>query len=843
MKKIAAAIVAHVDAGKTTLAEALLFESGIIRSKGRVDHKDAFLDSDAIERERGITIYSSGAVFDVGDTRVTLIDTPGHVDFSSETERVLFAADILIFVISSADGVEAHTRTLWELSRVHRLPVFVFVTKCDLDRKSRTDMMSELCRELGNCVDMERYNGIYTNAEKIAESSETLLEEYLSAGIISTPSLRKAVSQRELFPVFFGSGLKGDGVADFLCALDELTPEIEYSDDFSARVFKISRDKNERLTHMKITGGTLRVKDVVGDEKVNQIRFYNGAKYRTENEATCGDVVAVTGLDSTYAGEALGAEASHASALLEPVMKYRLVLPVDVAPETFLPKIRALGEEEPSLRVEWNQGDKSIYVSLMGKVQSEILKRVISERYGVDITFDSGSVIYKETIAERVCGAGHFEPLRHFAEVHLTIEPLPRGAGVVLGSDCPESELEGRWQRLIMTHLAEKRHLGVLTGSELTDVRITLTAGRAHLKHTEGGDFRQATYRAVRQGLMKANSILLEPFYSFVMELPGADVGRAITDIRLMGGEFKTTAENGVTTTLTGRAPAKELGVYMATLSSYTGGRGRLTLSPGGYGECTNAEEVIKTFAYDPEADLANSPDSVFCSHGAGKVVKWSEADKYMHIEAKGERKEREASHRNVTIDEKELEALMMKEFGPIKRRTYTEPKTVEADKEHHRVLGVKTSLLIIDGYNVIYAWDDLRCLAEAGDLEGARERLLSIVANYSAFTKCRAVVVFDAYRVAGGVGEKLDYHGVKVVYTKENETGDAYIERLVYNLGKNEEVRVVTSDWLIQLTALRTGILRLSSAEFEREIEDVDRKIGEMIRIHTDDFGASDEA
>lgn len=842
VKKITAGVIAHVDAGKTTLAEALLFETGAIRTKGRVDHGDTLFDNDAIERERGITIYSSGASFVTGNTCVTLLDTPGHVDFSSEAERVFSAVDIAIVVISSSDGVQAHTRTLWSLAKNYHLPVYFFVTKCDRELRGREDILSELSREFGNCVDLRYENGNYANAEKIAECSEKLLDEYIETGTLSKSSIAAAIAARELFPVFFGSGLKGDGVAAFAAALDELTVEPERTESFGAKVFKISRDKGERLTHIKLTGGELHVKDIVkiGDteEKINQIRFYSGSKFNTADSASAGDVCAVTGLAASYAGQTLGDALPDSGSVLEPVMRYRLVLPQDVAPLTFLPKLKLLEEEDPNLRVEWDGNTSSITVSLMGLVQAQILKRVISERFGTEVSFDSGAVIYKETVASRVEGVGHYEPLRHYAEVHLSIEPAPRGAGIIIGSDCSEDVLEGRWQRLIMTHLYEKKHLGVLTGSELTDVRITLIAGRAHLKHTEGGDFRQATYRAVRQGLMKAKSILLEPFYSYVMEVPTSDIGRAITDIRLMGGNFKTNAENGGMTVLTGSAPVKAMDGYMAVLTSYTGGRGKLSLSPGGYGECAGAEKVIEAFDYDPEGDLANSPDSVFCAHGAGFVVKWNDVENYMHLDrpedAAGRAKER---RRNLSIDEEELEALMLKEFGPIKRPSYSEPRVVEA-KAGHRVNGVKTSFLIIDGYNVIFAWDDLRQIAESGDLEGARERLLSIVANYSAFTACRTAVVFDAYRVPGGEGEKYDFHGVSVVFTKENETGDAYIERFVYNVGKNEQVRVVTSDWLIQLTALRSGVLRLSSAEFEREIAATDEKIGELIRAHMDDFG-----
>lgn len=846
MKKITAGVVAHVDAGKTTLSESLLFKFGVTRNLGRVDRGDTALDTSPVERERGITVYSSGASFEVDGVRITLLDTPGHVDFSSEAERVFSVADILILVVSSSDGVQSHTRTLWDLAASYDLPVFIFVTKCDLERRTKADLLCELRRELGNCVDMETADGSYVNAEAIAESTEELLDRFASDGALPDELITDAVRRRALFPTYFGSGLKGDGVAEFARDVARLSPTPDYGEAFGARVYKITREKGERLTHLKITGGTLRVKDPVktgdGEEKVNSIRFYTGEKYRTAEEASSGDVCAVSGLSDTFAGQTLGEEAVRREAVLEPVMRYRLVLPSDVAPQTFFPKIKALAEEDPSLKAEWDGETSSIHVSLMGTVRAEILKREISDRFGVDVSFDSGAVIYKETIEGRVEGVGHYEPLRHYAEVHLMIESAPRGTGVVIGSDLSGDELETRWQRLIMTHLSERVFRGVLTGSELTDVRITLVAGRAHLKHTEGGDFRQATYRAVRQGLMKAKSVLLEPYYNFVMELPTENIGRAITDVRLMGGTIKTNVENNGAVTLTGNAPVKEMDGYMAILASYSAGRGKLSLSHGGYGECADSDKIIKAFAYDAESDLADSPDSVFCAHGAGFVVKWNEVEKYMHVERKlGAGEKAAARRRNFNIDEKELEELMLREFGPIKRRTYTEPKRVEADA-HHRIDGVKTDVLIIDGYNVIFALGEYREAADAGDLEGARRRLVSDVANYAAFTGCRAVVVFDAYRVPGGDGEKFDHNGVAVVFTKENETGDAYIERFVYRVGRNEQVRVVTSDWLIQLTALRTGVMRLSSAEFGRELERTNGRIAELIDENSDLYENKDQ-
>ena len=833
MKQIVIGILAHVDAGKTTLAEALLYNAGVIRKQGRVDRKDSALDTHELERERGITIFAGEASFKLGENEITLLDTPGHVDFSAETERMLQIVDYAVVVISATDGVQAHTRTVWKLLESYGIPVFVFVTKCDLERRTRENIAGELEKEFGAVVDFSLKEGIYTHAENIATCTDELLEEYLSDGKLSTDALARAVKSRRLFPCFFGSGLKNEGVEDFARAVEELTLDREYPTQFGAKVYKISRNKNDRLTKLRVTGGTLRVRDGISysgvAEKVNQIRIYSGSKYVTVDEAPSGTVCTVTGLTKTQSGQGLGIEKESAPPVLEPVISYRIVLPETVDARLMIPKFKSLEEEDPQLRIKWDERLGEFKCELMGTVQAEILKSIVSERFGVNIEIDSGRVIYKETLTNTVEGVGHYEPLRHYAEVHLLIEPIARGIGVVFDSTCSENALDQNFQRLVLTHLAEKTHLGVLTGSPITDVKITLVSGRAHIKHTEGGDFRQATYRAVRQGLMQADSVLLEPYYNFRLEIPANQIGRATGDIKLMGGKCEENESDGEVAVIRGKAPVVTMGTYMSEVASYTAGTGRLSLELGGYDVCHDAAEVIKTIAYNPEHDLENTPDSVFCAHGAGFTVKWDKVPEYMHIESCFAKKERSERHRHISIDEKELEEIMLREFGPIKRRVYSEPVRVDAADRIKNIAKVKTSCIIVDGYNVIFSWDSLRETAE-NDLESARDRLCHILSNYSSFTGIRVVLVFDAYRVAGQNGEKLNFHGVDVVYTKENETGDAYIEKLINGIGKNEQVRVVTSDWLIQLSAVRGGILRMSSAEFEKEIDRVDEQIARMI-------------
>ena len=834
MKKIAIGILAHVDAGKTTLAEAVLYNAGVIRNRGKIEHKDTCLDTHLLEKERGITIFAGEASFMSGDTEITLIDTPGHVDFSAETERVLSVIDYAVLVISSTDGVQSHTRTVWKLLAEDGIPTFIFVTKCDLERRDKEDILKELEENFGQTADFSEDRKA-SSAEKIAMGDEALLEEYLSDGEFKTDTLIKAIKSRKLFPCFFGSGLKNTGVKEFCDAIDKYTSAKDFASSFGAKVYKITYDKNERLTRLRVTGGTLKVKDSIEysgiTEKINQIRVYTGAKFVTVPEAPAGTVCAVTGLTETVSGQGLGAEAESRTSVLEPVMRYRILLPDGIDPIVMLPKFRNLEEEEPKLHIGYNEQLGEFHCALMGTIQAEIFKNIVFERFGVQIEITEGRVIYKETVSNTVEGVGHYEPLRHYAEVHLLIEPAKRGSGISVDTKCSDNRLEKNWQNLILTHLKEKTHLGVLTGSPLTDVKISVVGGKAHLKHTEGGDFRQATYRAVRQGLMQAQSVLLEPYYNFRLEIPVKQTGRAINDIRLMGGIFDSPVNDGEISILTGKVPVICMDGYMAEMSSYTGGLGRLSLDPAGYDLCHNAQKVIEDFSYNPENDLENSPDSVFCSHGAGFVVKWDKVKDYMHVESYFSKKDEGfARHRHISIDEKLLEEIMQKEFGSVKYNYYPKrQKTEPEDNQNAVIWGVKTKYLIIDGYNVIFGWDLLKAEA-ASDLYSARDMLCHILSNYSHFTGCKVIVVFDGYKVAGNKGEKQDFYGVTVVYTKENETCDTYIERLIGEIGQNDRVRVVTSDGLIQLSAVRKGVLRMSTAEFLKELDAIDSKISELI-------------
>ena len=830
MKKIVAGILAHVDAGKTTLAEAMLYRTGKLRKIGRVDHGDTALDTHALERERGITIFASQAVFSTDKIEVTLLDTPGHVDFSSETERTLSVLDYAILVISGLDGVQSHTLTLWKLLKLYNVPTFVFVTKMDFARKSREEIIENLNSELdGEFVD---FCDEAAMAEGLALCSESLMEKYLGGETIDEKEIAKAVKMRQVFPCFFGSGLKLDGIDEFISALEKYTVEPEYPEAFGAKVFKISHDpQGVRLTHIKVTGGSVKVREMIGDEKINGIRIYSGAKFTTADEVKSGEICALTGLDKTRNGQGIGFEAAGEKPTLEPVMNYRVVLPPECDADTLLPKLRELEEEDPQLHVTWNSHLKEIHVGLMGEVQAEILKSIVAERFGVKIDIDSGRVMYKETIENTVEGVGHYEPLRHYAEVHLIMEPLPRGGGLVLKTDCSEDTLDRNWQRLILMHLGEKQHLGVLTGSPITDMKITLAAGRAHIKHTEGGDFRQATYRAVRQGLMQAKSRLLEPYFSFRLEVPSEQIGRAINDIRMKSGSFDSPEESGGMSVLRGKAPVTELNGYASEVAAYTGGRGRLYCESVGYDDCHNAEKVIAEMNYNPEADLDNTPDSVFCAHGGGFAVKWNRVEEYMHLESCLEKEKPytpPVNRRNLHIDDKELEAIMEREFGKPKYELYrTTARNEEAPTDFE--LTERKNYVLVDGYNVIFAWDELKSLADT-DLGAARERLMKIMCNYSAYTKNNVVLVFDAYKVPGNKGERFDFHNIHVVYTKERELGDVYIEKLISEIGKNDRVRVVTSDNLIQLSAVRFGVLRMSAAEFEREVDSVHAKIGKFL-------------
>ncbi len=839
MKKTVIGILAHVDAGKTTLAEAMLYKTGKLRRPGRVDNGDTMLDSHLLERSRGITIFAGQAVMKLGEYEATLLDTPGHVDFSAETERILQVLDIAVLVISGTDGVQSHTRTLWNLLRIYNIPTVIFVTKTDLARIGKAELMSELCSELSDCcVDFSA--SAHERDEAAAMCSEAAMESYLESGCVDDACLRSMVGGRQIFPCFFGSGLKLEGIDEFLAGLEKLIPQRSYGCEFGARVFKITHDKGgAKVTHLKVTGGALRVRDTVsyGDksEKISAIRIYNGARFENVELTEAGGVCAVTGLSEARDGQGLGAEESGAEPILEPVMNYRVVLPEGVDAKTFLPKLRLLEEEDPMLRVTWDSHLQEINVRLMGEVQVEILKSLIADRFDIAVQIDNGRVLYKETIADSVEGVGHYEPLRHYAEVHLLLSPLPRGSGLQFSTRCSEDSLDRNWQRLILMHLAEKQHLGVLTGSPITDMKIVLAAGRAHIKHTEGGDFRQATYRAVRQGLMNVKSVLLEPYYSFYLEVPSEQIGRAISDIKLRFGTFSAPELHGEFSAVSGTAPVITMNNYAAEVAAYTGGRGRLRLTVSGYDVCHNTEQVVAEFGYDPEGDLENTPDSVFCAHGGGFGVKWDKVPEYMHLESciKKDKIPYEAAPntRNFHIDDKELEAIMEREFGPAKlTQTLYRPKPTY--KEEHGGApenAERKKYVIVDGYNCVFAWKELKFLAET-DISAARDRLADILCNYAAFTGSEVVLVFDAYMVAGGSGENFNYHNIHIVYTEERETGDVYIERLVSEIGKNENVRVVTSDGMIQLSAVRFGVLRVSAREFEREIEAVNEKISEKL-------------
>ena len=822
---ICVGLLAHVDAGKTTLSEALLYRSGAQRKLGRVDHGDAFLDTHSLERERGITIFSKQALLETANLNITLVDTPGHADFSAEAERVLPILDCAVLVISGTDGVQAHTVTLWKLLQRYHIPVFLFINKMDLPGKSRPELLEQLQTTLqGNCVDVCQL------AEAAAMCEESLLERYLAEGTVPAEDIRRLIADRQLFPCCFGSALKLEGVDELLNTLDIYAPRPVYPGGFGARIYKISRDpQGNRLSWMKITGGSLKVRTPISytslkqeklEEKAAQLRLYSGEKFTAPEEVFPGQLCAVTGLSATYAGQGLGTEFSADAPILEPVMTYRVQLPHGCDTTVALEKLRQLEEEDPQLHVLWDPHVQQIHIQIMGKVQLEVLRRVIADRFSIDVTLDNGRIFYKETIADAVEGVGHFEPLRHYAEVHLLLEPLPQGSGLVFDSACPTDILEGSFQRLIRTHLEEKTHLGVLTGAPITDMKITLLVGRAHVKHTEGGDFRQATYRAVRQGLMQAKSVLLEPWYEFSLTVPTEQIGRAITDIRAMNGEFDTPQSAGTESTLKGLIPAAELKDYAQQVAAYTQGRGQLLVVLHGYAPCHNAETVIAQADYDPEADLANTPDSVFCDHGASVTVKWNQVSQYMHLDSgiKSEPKNPPTLiTRNLRMDDKELEAIMEREFGPVKRPMYHAPANRPAT-EKLTIRPPRQTALIVDGYNVIFAWEELASLARE-DLDAARRRLCDLLSSYSGFTKCRVVAVFDGYKVKGNPGTKEQFHNIQVVYTKENETGDAYIEALVAQIGHNYAVRVATSDSLVQLSSLRSGVLRMSARELQEDI------------------------
>ena len=840
-------LLAHVDAGKTTLSEALLYCGGAVRRLGRVDHGDAFLDHDTQERARGITIFSKQAMLALEETELTLLDTPGHVDFSAEMERTLQVLDCAILVISGSDGVQAHTRTLWKLLERYNVPVFLFINKMDLSGTNRDALLSQLQSRLsGGCVAFDGEDA--ARDEAVAMCDEAALECFLEDGSVSEAVTRRLVAERKVFPCWFGSALRLQGVEELLRGVETYAPHRQYPAEFAARVFKISRDnRGERLTWLKITGGSLRAKMVLRgagwEEKADQLRRYSGTKYQMVEEAAAGTVVAVTGLSRTYPGQGLGAETEDNAAVLEPVLNYRLILPEGTDPHTVLPKLRQLEEEDPLLRIVWNERWQEIHVRLMGPVQLEVLQNLIQERFGLTVSFGTGNIVYKETIAAPVTGCGHFEPLRHYAETHLLLTPGERGSGVQVDSVCPTDQLDLNWQRLIFTHLTERSHPGVLTGSPLTDVKITLTAGRAHLKHTEGGDFRQATYRAVRQGLMGAESILLEPWYDFRLEVPHNCVGRAMTDVQNMGGAVDDPQTEGEMTVLTGRGPVSELQNYWQEVAVYTRGQGQLSCTLRGYEPCHNAEEVIAAIGYEAERDVDNPADSVFCSHGAGVNVTWDEAPRHMHV-APGVRLEEEAEEEEAprarrsaytgAAQDKELQAIFERTYGKVEHRAFRTPprpqRTELKDSYHIRDQKDGADYLLVDGYNIIFAWEELKALA-AVDLSAARGALEDILADYHGFRRCEVILVFDAYKVKRNPGSVEKRNGIHIVYTKEAETADMYIEKASYRLQKEHRVRVATSDGLEQLIVLGHGALRLSAEAFHAEIEEARGQIAELVR------------
>ena len=825
-------LLAHVDAGKTTLSEGLLYVSGARRVLGRVDHGDALLDGFQLERQRGITIFSKQARLETEHRRVTLIDTPGHVDFSAEAERVMPILDCAVLVISGTDGVQAHTKTLWQLLGRYGVPTFLFINKMDLPGADRQALLESLRRELGEgCVDFTQ------DRESIAENAalcdEALLESLLSGAPVTDGNLGQLMERRKLFPVYFGAALKLEGVEALLAGLDAYGPKRQYPDSFAARVYKISRDaQGNRLTWLKVTGGSLAVRaplEYMGrsgekrQEKPVQLRLYSGEKFEAPERVGPGTVLAVTGLTDTWAGQALGAETAGEDMTTEPVMTYRVDLPKGADPAVVYPKLRQLEEEDPQLHMAWD--GKQIQVQLMGQVQLEVLRSLVKERFALDIALEDPRIFYKETIRNTVEGVGHFEPLRHYAEVHLLLEPGKPGSGLVFDTVCPQDVLDAGYQNLVLTHLAEKQHRGVLIGAPITDMKITLLVGKAHLKHTEGGDFRQATYRAVRQGLMQAESVLLEPWYDFRLELPTPQIGRGITDIRAMGGDFGAPETRGELSILEGQLPASEVKDYASQVAAYSQGRGKLNLSLRGYAPCHNAQKVIAAAAYDPEADTDNTPDSVFCAHGAGHTVKWNEVREYMHLES-GLKEEKPPELRRIpAMDDRELEQIMEREFGPIRRPQYTAPRAPATEEVVIRQ--PKEKCLIVDGYNIIFAWKDLAKTAES-DLSAARRRLCDRLTSYASFTKTRLILVFDSYRQPGS--EKYRDAGIQVVFTREGETADAYIQDLAARFGGNYRVSVASSDGLVQLSALGSGVLRVSARELE---ETVNRAAEEMKKYY----------
>lgn len=861
-KKLVIGILAHVDAGKTTLSESMLYQSGSIRKLGRVDKGDAFLDTYELERERGITIFSKQAQLSIDDLQITLLDTPGHVDFSAEMERTLQVLDYAILVISGADGVQGHTETLWKLLERYHIPVFLFINKMDQNGTDEAALMNELKKRLDeNCVDFSQTDTDELN-ESIAMCSEALLEQYLESGEIENTQIRNLIRKRNLFPCYFGSALKVTGVDEFMRGIMNYTEVATESEEakFGAKVYKISRDdQGNRLTYIKVTSGCLKVKDLLSgrdrrkekdwEEKINQIRIYSGAKFETVNQAERGMICAVTGLSQTYPGEGLGIERDSDIPILEPVLTYQIQLPEDCDVHSMLEKLRQLEEEEPLLHIIWNEKLGEIYAQIMGEVQIEVLKSLIWERFHVRIEFGKGNIVYKETIRQPVEGVGHFEPLRHYAEVHLLLEPAEAGTGLHFFSNCSQDTLDLNWQRLILTHLEEKEHCGVLTGSAITDMHITLTTGKAHQKHTEGGDFRQATYRAVRQGLKKAESILLEPYYSYRLEVPADMVGRAMTDIQRMSGSFDTPLQDGEIAILTGSAPVVTMRDYQTEVISYTKGRGRLSCTLEGYKPCHNQEEVVKEVGYDSERDLDNPTGSVFCAHGAGFVVKWDEVENYMHLQSTLESKEsldeelifptaaarRASTYLEMTEeDRKELDAMVeaSRRKREAARKSYAYRKDFSNEKiavngstKSYSNKKKQKEYLLVDGYNIIFAWEELNELAQV-NMDAARGCLQDVLCNYQGIKKCELILVFDAYKVEGFSGEIQKYHNIHIVYTKEAETADQYIEKVAHEIGRKYLVTVATSDGTEQVIIRGQGCHLLSAKELKEEVEFANKEL-----------------
>ena len=860
-------MLAHVDAGKTTLSEAILYSAGSIRKLGRVDNQDTFLDTGDMERARGITIFSKQAAYNYNGSSYTLLDTPGHVDFSAETERTLWVLDAAVLVISGMDGVQGHTETLWSLLKRLGIPVFIFVNKMDQQGTNRARIMEQLKNRLSeSCVD---FNNI--DYEEVAMCHEEALEQFLESAHVDDALMSRMIMERKMFPVYFGSALRMNGVEELINGIDTYVSCPVYGEEFSAKVYKITRDdRGERLTHLKVCGGSLKSKMLIGNEKVNQIRVYAGDKFTSINEAVAGTVCAVTGLSETKAGQFIGAGGEDNIPVLEPVLNYKLNLPAGTDPVALLSKLRTLEEEEPELHVEWDDNFKEIHVSVMGPVLIEVLTNIIKTRFGVDVTFGEGSIVYKETITNRVEGVGHYEPLRHYAEVHLIMEPGEPGSGLTFDTICSEDDLDRNWQRLIFTHLEEREHRGVLTGAPITDMKITLAAGRAHLKHTEGGDFRQSTYRAIRQGLMQADSVLLEPYYAFELEIPASVTGRALNDMQRLAAEADAPQQEGNRTRIKGLAPVATMRDYQREVAAYSHGEGRLACVFSGYRPCHNAEEVIEAIGYDAERDMENPAGSVFCSHGAGYYVPWDEVPEHMHIEsqlARIEAAERQAEEAKMAEkelktagnqnpgagekysntcrksnfvgktapgagygsweEEKELEEIFIRTYGKIERKLSDTTRTVATPVKKKKSQEHLPEYLLVDGYNVIFAWDELKELAK-DSIEAARDRLMDILCNYQGYKKCTVILVFDAYRVEGPYLEIQKYHNIHVVFTKEAETADQYIEKVVHEVAKKYRVTVVTSDGIEQVVTVGQGANLISSREFYEEVEIMKKELRE---------------